>query len=206
VRVLRAGGPGQEALQCRAGRRFPAVAAACVEVGGEPGWDVEAGHPGGRGESPDDGGVPGGQRRGRRHCPAAPDVTAPTTARTPPAAIPPGRRAASPAPPSAARSPPAAACSPHAARRPASSAPGSPPARQPARPAIPQHPPNPTTPAAAVTQHSRHAYQPQITHPAPACRSPCSRMPTPRHTISDSYSIGPPRAAGDHAPILMLLP
>ena len=61
----RCGGPrgwrsGQEAFQRLAGGRFPAVAAACVEVLGEPGQDVEAGHPGGRGDGPDDGGVPGG--------------------------------------------------------------------------------------------------------------------------------------------------
>ena len=29
-----------------------------------------------------------------------------------------------------------------------------------------------TTPAAATTQHSKHPQQPQITHPAPPCRSP----------------------------------
>src|SRR6266536_2367095 len=58
--VFGAGVPGQEAFQRRAGEWFPAVAAAFVEVSGEPGQDVQPGHPGGRGDGPDDGGVPGG--------------------------------------------------------------------------------------------------------------------------------------------------
>src|ERR1035437_5435954 len=58
--VFRAGVPGQEAFQRPAGERFPAVAAAFVQVGGEPGQDVQPRHPGGRGDGPDDGGVPGG--------------------------------------------------------------------------------------------------------------------------------------------------
>ena len=57
--VFGAGVPGQEAFQCPAGERFPAVAAAFVEVGGEIGQDVQPGHPGGRGDRPDHGGVPG---------------------------------------------------------------------------------------------------------------------------------------------------
>ena len=40
----RAGVPGQEAVQVRAGEGFPAVAAAFVEVGGKPGQEVQAGH------------------------------------------------------------------------------------------------------------------------------------------------------------------
>src|SRR2546429_3669398 len=55
--VFGAGVPGQEAFQRRAGEWFPAVAAAFVEVSGEPGQDVQGGHPGGRGDGPDDGGV-----------------------------------------------------------------------------------------------------------------------------------------------------
>ena len=58
--VAGAGVPGQEAFQCRAGEGFPAVAAAFVEVGGEPGQEVQAGHLGGGGDGPDHGGVPGG--------------------------------------------------------------------------------------------------------------------------------------------------
>ena len=58
--VFGAGVPGQESFQCPACEGFPVVAAAFVEVGGEPGQDVEAGHPGGGGDGPDDGGVPGG--------------------------------------------------------------------------------------------------------------------------------------------------
>src|SRR5208337_5613607 len=58
--VFGAGVPRQEPFQRLAGERFPAVAAAFVEVRGEPGQDVEAGHPGGRGGGPDDGGAPGG--------------------------------------------------------------------------------------------------------------------------------------------------
>ena len=58
--VFGAGVPGQEAFQRRAGGWFPAVAAALVEVCGEIGRDVQPGHPGGRGDGPDDGGVPGG--------------------------------------------------------------------------------------------------------------------------------------------------
>ena len=43
-----------------------------------------------------------------------------------------------------------------------------------------------TTPAATVTQHSKHPHQPQITHPVPACRSPRpSWTPTPHHTNSE---------------------
>ena len=43
-----------------------------------------------------------------------------------------------------------------------------------------------TTPAATATQHSKPPQQSQITHPAPACRSPQrSGTPTPRHTISE---------------------
>ena len=38
--VFGAGVPGQEAVQVRAGEGFPAVAAAFVEVGGEPGQEV----------------------------------------------------------------------------------------------------------------------------------------------------------------------
>ena len=47
-------GPG------RRGEGFPAVAAAFVEVGGEPGQDVEAGHLDGGGDGPDHGGEAGG--------------------------------------------------------------------------------------------------------------------------------------------------
>ena len=53
-----------------------------------------------------------------------------------------------------------------------------------------------TTPTAAVTSHSKHPQQPQITHRAPACRTPRrSWMPTPRHTIAEYLRIRgrPPR-------------
>src|ERR1700686_4736585 len=74
--VFGAGFPGQEPFQCRAGERFPAVATAFVEVGGEPGQEVEAGHLGGGGDGPDYGGVAGGgpvmgAARRRAPCPAA---------------------------------------------------------------------------------------------------------------------------------------
>ena len=87
--------------------------------------------------------LPAGAGR-RRHCPAAPGATAPTTARTPSAAIPPGQRAASPARrlPRVLRPQPRVLLA--QLRRPAAPAHGSPPAPQPARPAaMPQHPPNP---------------------------------------------------------------
>ena len=60
VEVAGAGFPGQEAVQVRAGEGFPAVAASFVEVGGEPGQEVQAGHLGGGGDGPDHGGVRGG--------------------------------------------------------------------------------------------------------------------------------------------------
>ena len=43
-----------------AGEGLAAVAAAFVEVGGQPGQDVQAGHLDGGGDGPDDGGEPGG--------------------------------------------------------------------------------------------------------------------------------------------------
>src|SRR5713226_8376666 len=58
--VFVAGVPWEEAFQCRAGERCPAVAAAFVEVCGQVGQDVQPGHLGGGGDGPDDGGVPGG--------------------------------------------------------------------------------------------------------------------------------------------------
>src|SRR5712691_638793 len=58
--VFGAGVPWEEAFQCRAGERFPAVAAAFVEVCGQVGQDVQPGHLGGGGDGPDDGRVPGG--------------------------------------------------------------------------------------------------------------------------------------------------
>ena len=58
--VFGRGEPGQEALQVRAGQGLAAIAAAGVEVGGEVGQDVEAGHLGGGGDGPDAGGEPGG--------------------------------------------------------------------------------------------------------------------------------------------------
>src|SRR5665811_2079098 len=51
--VFGAGVPWKEALQYRAGQRLPAVAAAFVEVGGQVGEQVQAGHPGGREDGPD---------------------------------------------------------------------------------------------------------------------------------------------------------
>src|SRR5918998_4193824 len=54
--VFGAGPPGQEAVQCGAGEWSPAIAAAFVGVGGEVGQDVQAGHLGGGGDAPDDGG------------------------------------------------------------------------------------------------------------------------------------------------------
>src|SRR5271165_1863012 len=58
--VFGAGVPGQEPFQRRPGQGLPAVAPAFVEVGGEVGQLVEAGHPGGGGGGPDHGGVAGG--------------------------------------------------------------------------------------------------------------------------------------------------
>src|SRR6266704_1670735 len=58
--VAGAGVPGHDAVQVRPGEGFPAVAAAFVEVGGEPGQEVQAGHLGGGGDGPDHGGVRGG--------------------------------------------------------------------------------------------------------------------------------------------------
>src|SRR5712672_455482 len=58
--VLLARVPRQEPFQRRAGEWLPAVAAALVEVSGEGGKQVEAGHRGGGGDGEDDGGVPGG--------------------------------------------------------------------------------------------------------------------------------------------------
>src|SRR5215831_6031786 len=57
--VFAAGVPGQESFQRRPGERLAAVAAAFIEVGSQPGQDVEAGHLGGDGDGPDDGGVAG---------------------------------------------------------------------------------------------------------------------------------------------------
>jgi hypothetical protein len=51
---------GRTRSKVRAGEGFPAVAAAFVEVGGEPGQEVQAGHLGGGGDGPDHGGVRGG--------------------------------------------------------------------------------------------------------------------------------------------------
>jgi hypothetical protein len=50
------GVPGQEAFQVRAGEGLPVVAAAFVEVSGEVGQDVQAGHLRGGGDGPDAGG------------------------------------------------------------------------------------------------------------------------------------------------------
>ena len=58
--VFGAGVPGQEAFQCCPGEGFAAVAAAFVEVSGEPGQGVEAGHLDGCGDGPDRGGEQGG--------------------------------------------------------------------------------------------------------------------------------------------------
>src|SRR5438552_18519175 len=52
--VLRARVPRQEPFQRRAGEWLPAVAAALVEVSGEVGKQVEAGHRGGGGDGEDD--------------------------------------------------------------------------------------------------------------------------------------------------------
>jgi len=52
--------PGQEPFQRRAGEGLSAVAAAFVEVGGQVGEQVQAGHRRGRGDRPDHGGVAGG--------------------------------------------------------------------------------------------------------------------------------------------------
>ena len=60
MEVVGAGGPGQEPFQRWPGGGFPAVASALVEVGGEPGQDVQAGHLGCRGDGPNGGGEPGG--------------------------------------------------------------------------------------------------------------------------------------------------
>ena len=48
------GAPGQEPFQVRAGEGLAAVAAAGVEVCGEVGEDVQAGHLGGGGDGPCD--------------------------------------------------------------------------------------------------------------------------------------------------------
>src|SRR6266702_6679059 len=51
--------PGQESFQSRAGQGLAAVASAGVEVGGEVGQDVQAGHLGCGGDGPGCGGEPG---------------------------------------------------------------------------------------------------------------------------------------------------
>jgi len=58
--VFGAGVPGQESFEVWALGGLAAVAAAFVEVGGEPGQEVQAGHLHGGGDGPDDGGEPGG--------------------------------------------------------------------------------------------------------------------------------------------------
>src|SRR6266550_3224307 len=58
--VFGAGLPGQEAFQRLPAERLAAVPPAFVEVGGQVGEQVQRGHPGGRGDGPDHGGVPGG--------------------------------------------------------------------------------------------------------------------------------------------------
>ena len=60
LEVFGAGAPGQEPFQCRAGERFPAVAAAFVEVSGEIGDGVQPGLLRGGGDGPGHGGVAGG--------------------------------------------------------------------------------------------------------------------------------------------------
>ena len=55
-----AGVPGQESFEVWALGGLAAVAAAFVEVGGDPGQEVRAGHLHGGGDGPDDGGEPGG--------------------------------------------------------------------------------------------------------------------------------------------------
>ena len=50
--VFGGGVPGQEPFQAGPDEGFPAVAAACVEVGGEEGQDVQPGHLGGGGDGP----------------------------------------------------------------------------------------------------------------------------------------------------------
>src|SRR6266536_6622039 len=60
MEVFGAGLPGQEPFEARAWRRLAAVASAGVEVSGEIGEGVEAGHLGGGGDSPGRGGKPGG--------------------------------------------------------------------------------------------------------------------------------------------------
>ena len=66
--VFGAGVPGQEAFQCRAGEGLAAVAAAFVEVGSQPGQDVQADHLGGGGGGPDDGGEPSGSAANLATC------------------------------------------------------------------------------------------------------------------------------------------
>jgi hypothetical protein len=74
--VVGAGVPGQEPFQRLPGQGLPAVAPAFVEVDGEVGQLVQAGHPGGGGDGPDHGGGAGGVpvigaagvRHGHRAC------------------------------------------------------------------------------------------------------------------------------------------